>query len=398
MTGPSARRRIIHVTSSISRHGGGIPPVIWSLAGQTQKLGGQSIIGGLRDNHSEIDSDDASGKVITGEVLGPRALGFSPQLRRALNAEVTSSDMVHVHGLWMYPGLLAAALSRRKGCKRMVSPHGMLEPWALKHSAIKKRLASWFFERRNLHTADCLHALCAREAQNFRNYGLRNPIAIIPNGVNLNGLTAGQGDDHVLQEYPGLKDRKVILFLSRVHPKKGLPDLLHAWVNARPGQNNWALLVVGPDESGHEAELQKMADDLGIRQDIIFAGPAYGERKSRLLSFADAFVLPSHSEGFSMAVLEAAAAGLPILLTTECNFPELAAAGAAIEVPAGLAGVSEGLSHFLALTDSERKQMGSRGLELVRQSYTWPAIARQMMAVYNWLEESGPRPDCVHTV
>ncbi len=191
MTGPSARRRIIHVTSSISREGGGIPPVIWSLAGQTQKLGVQTIVGGLRDNHSEIDSDDASGKVITGEVIGPRALGFSPQLRRTLNREVCSSDIVHAHGLWMYPGLLAAALSRRKGCKRMVSPHGMLEPWALKHSAIKKRLASWFFERRNLHTADCLHALCAREAQNFRNYGLRNPIAIIPNGVNLNGLPAG---------------------------------------------------------------------------------------------------------------------------------------------------------------------------------------------------------------
>jgi poly(glycerol-phosphate) alpha-glucosyltransferase len=398
MTSPSAGRRIIHVTSSISRDGGGIPPVIWSLAGQMQKLGGQSIIGGLRDNHSETDSDDASGKVITGEVLGPRALGFSSELRRALNAEVTSSDIVHVHGLWMYPGMLAAALSRRKGCKRVVSPHGMLEPWALKHSVIKKRLAGWFFERHNLQTADCLHALCAREAQHFRNYGLRNPIAIIPNGVNLNGLTAGQRNDRVLQEFPELKDRKVILFLSRVHPKKGLPDLFRAWVKAKSRQNNWALLVVGPDELGHEAELQKMADDLGIRQDIIFAGPAYGDRKSRLLSFVDAFVLPSHSEGFSMAVLEAAGAGLPILLTTECNFPELAAAGAAIEVPAGLAGVAKGLSRFLALTDLERKQMGSRGLELATQSYTWPAIARQMMAVYNWLEKAGLRPDCVQTV
>ena len=226
MTGSNSSRRIVHVTSSISREGGGIPPVIWSLAGQTQKLGVQTIVGGLTDNNSEIDSADASGKVITGEVLGPRALGFSPQLRRTLNREVCSSDVVHVHGLWMYPGVLAAGLSRRKGCKRVVSPHGMLEPWALKHSAIKKRFAGWCFERRNLRTADCLHALCAREAQNFRNYGLANPIAIIPNGVNLNGHPAAGENDHVLREYPELSDRKIILFLSRVHPKKGLPDLL----------------------------------------------------------------------------------------------------------------------------------------------------------------------------
>jgi glycosyltransferase involved in cell wall biosynthesis len=398
VTGSNSSRRIIHVTSSISREGGGIPPVIWSLTGQTQKLGVQAIVAGLRDNHSEIDSDDASGRVITGEVLGPKALGFSPQLRRTLNREVCSLDIVHAHGLWMYPGVLAAGLSRRTGCKRVVSPHGMLEPWALKHSAIKKRLAGWCFERRNLQTADCLHALCRREAQNFRSFGLCNPIAIIPNGVNLDGLAADGENDHVLREYPELRDRKIILFLSRVHPKKGLPDLLQAWAKVKPRQNNWVLMVVGPDELGHEAELRKMADDLGIKKEIVFAGPAYGERKSRLFSFADAFVLPSHSEGFSMAILEAAAAGLPILLTEECNFPELAAAGAAIEVPAGLTGASEGLSRLLALTDLEREEMGSRGLELVRRSYTWPAIAREMLGVYNWLAEDGPRPGCIQTL
>jgi len=352
----------------------------------------------LRDKHSEADRHTASGTAITGEVLGPRALGYSPQLRCALNQEVRSSDIIHAHGLWMYPGVLAAALSRGKGCKRVLSPHGMLEPWALQRSAIKKRLAGWCFERRNLQTAECLHALCAREAQHFRNYGLRNPIAIIPNGVNLNGLPADQENEPVLREYPELKDRKIILFLSRVHPKKGLPDLFHAWAKARPRQNNWALMVVGPDELGHESELRTMADDLAISQDIIFAGPAYGERKRSLLSAANGFVLPSHSEGFSMAVLEAAAAGLPILLTEECNFPELAAAGAAIEVPAGLNGVTEGLSRFMKLTDSEREQMGSSGLKLVKQSYAWSTIARQMMEVYDWLEQKSSRPDYVQTV
>lgn len=390
--------RTVHVTSSLSRNGGGIPPVIRAFTDESRKLGVQSLVCGLKDAHFEEDCAIFTVPVLGGKVVGPQALGFSNQLRSRVNREIDSADLIHVHGLWMYPGILAANVSRARGCKRVVSPHGMLEPWALKNSPWKKRLASWIFERNNLQSAHCLHALCVREAQNFRNYGLRNPIAVIPNGVDWDGMPVPEGKSEFFKQYPELKGRRVLLFLSRVHPKKGLIDLLHAWVKTRPGQNNWALLVVGPDELGHEAELKKMTEDLLIERDIVFYGPAYGKKKGELLSSVDAFVLPSHSEGFSMAVLEAAAAGLPILLTKECNFPELAGAEAAIEVPAGLAGISEGLSRFLALTDSEREEMGSKARELVRQSYTWPTIAREMMAVYNWLADEGPRPGCIQTI
>lgn len=398
MTGQFPSRRVIHITSSISRNGGGIPPVIWSLVRQTLKTGGDSIVAGLKDAHFEMDSRDAGVSVVGGRVVGPRALGFSPELRRALTFEVRPTDAIHVHGLWMYPGVLAASLSRLKGCKRVVSPHGMLEPWALKHSSSKKKLAGWCFERQNLRTADCLHALCNQEAQNIRNYGLRNPVAVIPNGIDLAENAVGSKGAAVLQEFPQLKERQILLFLSRVHPKKGLPDLLQAWAKTRPHEKNWVLLVVGPNELGHEQELRKLADDLQISQYVVFTGPAYGEKKQQLLSAANGFVLPSHSEGFSVAVLEAAAARLPIILTKECNFPELAAAGAAIEVPAGQVGATEGLVRFLALNETDRRQMGSKGYELVKRSYTWPAVAGQMALVYDWLEDKCPRPDCILTI
>jgi poly(glycerol-phosphate) alpha-glucosyltransferase len=398
MTGQSQHRRVIHLTSSLSRNGGGIPPVIWSLAQQTKSFGGECIVSGLKDEHFEADCRNSSIPVIGGEVLGPRALGFSPGLRRALAAEVRSTDAIHVHGLWMYPGVLAGKLSRIRGCKRVVSPHGMLEPWALKNSAFKKRMAGWCFENRNLQTADCLHALCATEAQNFRDYGLRNPIAILPNGVNLDEIAPSRGKDFLCREYPELTGRQILLFLSRVHPKKGLPDLLHAWAKTKPHEKNWTLLIVGPDESGHESELRKLVDDLRLSRHVVFGGPAYGEKKHALFSAADAFVLPSHSEGFSMAVLEAAASALPIMLTKECNFPELAAAGAAIEVPAGATGITEGLASFLVLSDSDRIQLGANALGLIKRSYTWPAVARQMSLVYDWLQNKGTRPDCVQTI
>jgi len=124
-------------------------------------------------------------------------------------------------------------------------------------------------------------------------------------------------------------------------------------------------------------------------------GPAYGAEKRQFLETADGLVLPSHSEGFSMAVLEAAAAGLPVLLTKECNFPELAIAGAAIDVPAGTVGIRQGLEQFLDLTDAQRRLMGSRGRALVERHYTWSAVGGEMMRVYDWLAAKGPKPDCV---
>ncbi len=224
---------------------------------------------------------------------------------------------------------------------------------------------------------------------------MRNPIAVIPNGVELDERASELDPHAVWRQYPALQGRKIFLFLSRVHPKKGLPDLLRAWAQTNPQLQNWALVVVGPDELAHESELREIAGGLGIASQITFAGPAYGEQKRLFLAAADAFVLPSLSEGFSMAVLEAAAVGLPILFTSECNFPELAAAGAAIEVPAGQAGILAGLKRFLALTVTERQQMGGRGLELVKQSYTWPAVAKQMTSVYDWLQAGHSRPACV---
>jgi glycosyltransferase involved in cell wall biosynthesis len=353
------------------------------------------MVSGLKDEYFEADSRSQPVPVIAGIVRGPRAIGYSPDLRRILQEEIRLTDVMHVHGIWMYPGALAFRLSRHTGCKRVVSPHGMLEPWALKHSRLKKRLAGWLFETRNLRTADCLHALCHAEAENFRKYGLRNPIAVIPNGVDLEPPEKRDDKEEFLREHPDLRGRQLLLFLSRIHPKKGLPELLRAWAKIRAGDLNWSLLVVGSAELNHESELRKIAADLGIGQHIHFLGPAYGQEKHKTLAAADAFVLPSFSEGFSMAVLEAAAAALPVLLTKECNFPELAAAGAAIEVPSGAVGITEGLAKFLKLNETQRNLMGSKGLELIKCSYAWPTVASEMMRVYNWLANKGSQPDCI---
>ena len=400
MSGPQSARRVIHLTSWLSRRGGGIPPVIWALARSLDDLGIPGVVSGLEDAFFAEDSKQHSGSrksltIISGRVKGPAAFGWSPDLASRLAGELGKGDLVHVHGLWMHPGILGRSLSRRMGCRRVVSPHGMLEPWALRQGSLKKRLAGRLFENKNLQSADCLHALCDAEKLSLREYGLKAPIAVIPNGIDLPSSLVRDEARRVWNEHPHLVGARILLFLSRIHPKKGVPDLLRAWAHAGPRAGDWRLVVVGPDECGHEAELRRMAADLSLTDQVVFAGPAYGDRKSAMLAGADAFVLPSHSEGFSMAVLEAAASGLPVLLTRECHFSELARAGGAVEVPAGVDGIGQGLDKLLAMGPAELAAMGAAGRNLVRKDYTWQAVAVKMKGVYDWLTHGGPPPPWV---
>jgi glycosyltransferase involved in cell wall biosynthesis len=232
---------------------------------------------------------------------------------------------------------------------------------------------------------------------------LKNPIAVIPNGI-APAEFANMPDRSLLEaRFPELRGHKWVLFLSRIHPKKGLEHLLKAWavVNRKSEIGNrkydeWMLIVAGSDQLGHEAEMKRLATELGLGREICFTGPLHGQEKLAALGGAELFVLPSFSEGFSMAILEAAAAGLPIMLTPQCNFPELAKAGGALEISPDAANCEAGLRELLALPGSERQSMGQRGKAMVGRYYTWSRIADNMLGVYHWLTGGGPLPPCVH--
>ncbi|HEY1662554.1 MAG TPA: glycosyltransferase [Verrucomicrobiae bacterium] len=385
---------IVHVTSWLSRNGGGIPPVIWALTRETNRRGGSASILGLNDQWTSADCKAENFQFAAGECVGPKALGYSPDLSRRLEALTPSPGIIHSHGLWMYPGLAARKFATQHDRPRIVSPHGMLEPWALNHSRWKKRLAAHLFENKNLRKADCLHALCPAEANNFRQYGLKNPIAVIPNGVDLDSFE--QPADSVIEEkFPDLRGRRRVLFLSRLHSKKGLANLLQAWQKIVSDFQDWQLLIVGSGDPAYEQQLKSSVLNLIMEKRVVFLGPLYGDDKARILAAADAFVLPSFSEGFSMAVLEAAASGLPILLTHECNFPELARSNGAIEISPDFPAVEAGLRQILGLPEEQRKSMGQCGRELVKKSYTWAAVTEQMCRVYTWLANNGPEPETV---
>jgi poly(glycerol-phosphate) alpha-glucosyltransferase len=377
---------------------------------------------GLRDEFT--DADLAAWNPVTVAAFKPswpKMIGRSPLLFDEL--QTFAPDISHTHGLWLYPGIAAKNYSRKNNRPYIISPHGMLDPWALKNSRWKKWISYRLFERENLRGARCLRALCASEAHSIRRLQLKNDIAVIPNGIDLPepenaGTQKAEGKDPPWQEAvePG---RKVLLFLGRIHPKKGLVNLLKAWAKNRKSEignrksEEWLLAIAGWDQGGHEQELKQLGTELGLAWadirshlptpssilhppfSVIFLGPQFNAAKAACYHHCDAFVLPSFSEGLPMVVLEAWANSKPVVMTPECNLPEGFQAGAALKVETTDAGLIAGLNDLQRMTGAERLAMGRRGHDLVVERFAWPRVAQQLQAVQQWILGGGAKPDCI---
>ncbi len=386
--------KIAQLYPFLGRDKGGIaaclPPQLNALAGQdvachliSQRFRGDGDLASLDLGEtafgvSRVPTRDASG------------FGFSPLLRRAVRA--SEADIVHSHGLWMWSDWVASSAARAGGRPHIVSPHGMLEPWAMANSARKKQLMWRLFQRRALRRAHVLHALCDAEKTAMRDLGLTNPIAVVPNGVNLAEFADLPDKTEFEAAFPVAKGRKVLLFMARLHPKKGLVPLLNAWRDVAPEFPDWTLVIAGPDENGHRAELESLVAQFGLAQAVLFTGMLDGALKRAALARADAFVLPSFSEGFSIAILEAMACRLPVLLTPECHFADAVAQGAALEATPDAQSLAHVARVLLGQTDEQRAQMGERGHDLVANHYTWENVAASWKSLYQWCREKGNKP------
>jgi poly(glycerol-phosphate) alpha-glucosyltransferase len=349
---------------------------------------------GLADRWSDTDRAGWEGPPLRLHgVIGGEAFGYAPRLGRSLRARRPS--LLHAHGLWMYPSLASRRWSRRARRPYLVSPHGMLDPWAVANSACKKRLVAWWFENAHLAGAACLHALTAAEARALRASGLSNPICVVPNGVDPPKATVAAAPPWASGAG---NDRKVLLFLGRLHRKKGLEGLIAAWreVQADAAACDWVLVIAGWDQGGYARQLEHIAEAEGIRA-LRFVGPQFDDDKAASFARADAFVLPSLSEGLPVAALEAWSYGLPVLMTAACNLPEGFAAGAALPIGPDRAAIAAGLRRLFALSDAERRAMGERGRALVRQHFSWASVGERMATVYRWVLGGGPPPACVLT-
>ena len=378
--------RVGFLVSSVSRKAGGLFQSVRGLAKAVASKNTDVRVFGIRDEQSAVDLQEW--QPLSVQTFQPqfRAWGYSNQLVPALLA--ADLEILSVHGLWKYCSVASHRWHRRIGQAYVVHPEGMLESWALRNGRWKKRIAALLYENEHLREAACLRALSDTEAQSIRSYGLRNPICVIPNGVDLPDLRQNNAKTQPANQ-------KTLLYLGRLHPKKNISNLIRAWneiFNSQRGSGSrWGLAIAGWDQGGYESELKRIA----VGTSVVFLGPQFGADKSECYRACDAFILPSLSEGLPMAVLEAWSYAKPVVMTPECNLPEGFEANAALRIGTTPEEIASGLKVLREMSDNDRSQMGNRGRALVATRFSWPRIGEQMRLVYEWMLGSGAAPKTI---
>ena len=267
---------------------------------------------------------------------------------------------------------------------RVVSPRGMLSPWAMRNGTWKKKVAWHFYQRRDLESATAFHVTSSLEADEVRALGLRQPIALVNNGLEL----PKSMPKRVVSQQPNA------LFLSRIHPKKGLLNLVRAWGNT-PELRDWKLRIVGPDEGGHKHQIQAEASRLGISDNVQFIDHVDDQVKWQFYREADLFVLPSFSENFGIVVAEALAAGVPVITTRSTPWSELPSQGCGWWVEPTEGALQSALTQAARLSRDELRRMGQAGETWANERFSWNASAEGLVRFYQWLLEGGEAPEFV---
>jgi len=309
------------------------------------------------------------------------AICLSRELADALAA--SDAEVLHSHGLWLMPNVYPSWAAKRGRAKLVVSPRGMLAPEAMAFSSAKKQAFWRLFQRRALTTASFIHATGEGELADIRAAGLANPVAVIPNGVDLPPEVAGPRTGPL-----------TILSLGRIHPKKGLESLVRAWERLEAAWPDWRLRIVGPAELGHDRELAALAGSLGLAR-LSVEGPLYGGERLEALRGADLFVLPTLSDNFAMTVAEALAAGTPVISTRGAPWAGLEREGCGWWVDHGPEPLAAAMEQAMSLGRPALAAMGARGRAWMARDFAWDRIAGDMLEAYAWAVRGGEAPRSV---
>lgn len=373
--------RVLHTASSLEHRASGITYCVEALAKEQSRQGVDATIFSL-GQPGEKAIDGATFRAFRADFSAiPILRSFRYSRAMAQAVAHTGPEIIHTHGLWMYPNIV-----RTREAKFVITLHGMLTPVALSFSPIKKAFANALFQTRALSAAAMLHATAESEFNAIRHLGLRQPVAIIPSGIDIPEL-APDG-------WAAEPKKKEVLSLGRIHPVKGLDVLIQAWARLADEAPDWRLRIVGPDENGHTQELERLIQQLNLSS-VSIEPPVFGQAKTALMSQAQLFVLPSRSENFAMTVGESLAVGVPVIATKGAPWAGLQAHGCGWWVDHGHEALTAAMRTAMSLPSTERAAMGTRGRAWMARDFGWDSVAQRMNQAYQWCLGRGDRPDFV---
>ncbi len=378
----------LHLVASAALTSGGEGLAALRYAGSLSELGYTIIL---------ISKNLPSTNYVKSLNIGSLLLELAPTRLNLLNeifdqynflkslCEKKNIKLIHLHGMWSPLLAVAALVARVKKIPYVISPHGCLEQRALGFKKYKKKLAINTYQGFILRSASMFVATASEELQSIRGLGFRQPIAVIPNGVDIAPLAKPKV----------LSGPKIILFLSRLHPIKGLLDLVEAWEIAR--QPGWKVVIAGGDEGGYRAVVEALIKGKGMQTDFQFTGFVEGSRKQSCFDTATLFILPTYSENFGIAIAEALANELPVITTTGAPWRDLIEHRCGWWIQPGVRNVADALISAMACSPHELQAMGKRGRELVLNKYSWSQIGVTGAKVSNWLlNQSSPKPEAIN--
>ena len=302
---------------------------------------------------------------------------------KGLIDSISAYDLIHIHGLWYAASALAARAARARGIPYLITPHGMLDRWALERSWLQKKIYYFLVERRNLRCAASVHMFNTGEYEASKNaLGEVRPF-ILPNGVDVSTYSDFPGKTGFASIYPRAKGKILLLFLGRINYKKGLDILIPAFRRAMSLNRDLHLIIAGPDD-GYLGRLKDLIEKHGLGDQVTLTGMVSGVLKRQILAAAHMFVLTSYQEGDPMALKEAMAAGLPVIISSACNFPEAEEHDCGIIVPHDAGAVADAILR-LANDGQRLRAMGERAKSLMQTRYTWAAITAGLVAHYRSL-------------
>ncbi len=377
--------KVTHVAASLEDKASGPAYIIPALVAALATLGADTSLRSIGPPGSNHDTGFEWLKFRPEWQTFPifKKLQASAKMNLMLSAEPT--DIIHNHGLWLMPNIYGSRVKSKTLAKLVTSVHGMLAPNALQYSRAQKILFGMMFQNQALANNDLFHATSAEEVQNIRLAGWKQPIALIPLGIDIPTSIKKQSS----------KKMRTILYLGRVHPIKRLGDLVTAWSELENFYPGWQLRIVGSDENEETARLKLLIGALRAQR-IEISGPVFGDQKSEAYSDADIYVLPSQSENFSMTVAEALAHAVPVICSKGAPWSELEKKQCGWWPDIGQSGLKVALRKALDLPGDRLAHMGAKGRKWIERDFSIQAMAEKMHRSYDWLLRGGPKPDFIH--